>query len=489
VSGYLFVLGFIVGCVLAVRRHPVWGAATYVGVLFASPQLRWWGDGWIGQQRWSYYSAIITTLVLVFGKKYKRPLVPLTRYGVFWILVLATVWLGAQSFWALDPAEHSELLSYYVKFCIAMALIYYSVDSEESLRVFMWAYVSGCFYFGLIAFTSYTGGRFEGFGGSGINEANAGALTMVTGIFMAGSLFLAGNLRSKVVAFVMIPFIVDGLIATISRSGFLALAVGGVIYNWFTPGKLGRRVRVLSVLAITLFLMLTGPSYWSRMQSIEHAGENVEGMDTGEDRIAVIKAQWRMFKDHPLGCGALCTAVLSPDYIESRYLAASEGNGIQRRRASHNTYMTMLVEHGLPGEILFIAMLIWVYSGLKKAARALKKDTTFLAMAFPAVAAVLAGQWVADLFVSYDKFELRIWFVTLLLVMLKLIEQRKLAGAGATVAAQPGKPALPLRGPTVTKPAPGAASAAGGSGATGSGAVRSTAPREPDDSEMRSGSR
>jgi hypothetical protein len=114
----------------------------------------------------------------------------------------------------------------------------------------------------------------------------------------------------------------------------------------------------------------------------------------------------------------------------------------------------------------------------------LKKDTTFLAMAFPAIAAVLAGQWVADLFVSYDKFELRIWFVTLLLVMLKLIEQRKLAGAGATAATQPGKPALPLRSSTVTKPAPGPASAA----APGSGTLRSTAPRVPGGSGTRSGS-
>jgi putative inorganic carbon (HCO3(-)) transporter len=466
VSGYLFVLGFVVGCVLAVRRHPIWGTATYVAVLFLSPQMRWWGEGWIGQQRWSYYSAIITALALVLGKKYKRPAVSLTRHGAFWLLVLATLWLGLQSFWALDAAEHSELLSYYVKFVISMALIYYSVDSEDSLRVLMWTYVSGCFYFGIIAFTTYTGGRFEGFGGSGINEANAGALTMVTGIFMAGSLFLAGNWRSKTIAFVMIPFIVDGLITTISRSGFLALAVGGLIYNWFTPGKLGKQVRVLSVLAVTMFVMLTGPSYWSRMQSLQHVGEDVQGMDTGEDRIAVVKAQWRMFKDHPLGCGATCTAVLSAQYIDTRFLAASEGNGIERRRASHNTYMTMLVEHGLPGFVLFLAMALWVYAGLRRVKRALKNDTSFLAMAFPAIAAVLTGQWVADLFVSYDKFELRIWFVALLMAMIKLVDQRKLA--------------------VETKPAPGAASAAVPRALPG--ALRAAAPREPGDSEMRSGS-
>src|SRR5581483_881142 len=244
------------------------------------------------------------------------------------------------------------------------------------------------FYFGWIAFTSYTGGRFEGFGGAGINEANAGALTIVIGIFTAGSLFLAGGRRTKIVLFVMIPIIVDALVTTISRSGFLALAVGGLVYNWFTPGRLGKRVRVLSLLAIVLFLMLTGPSYWLRMRSIEHAGENVQGVDTGEDRLAIIQAQWRMFKQYPMGCGAMCTAVLSPQFIDERYLASVAPGSTERRRASHNTFMSMLVEHGAPGALFYVFMLLWEYMSLKKLATAFRQESGFMPTLFPAVAAV-----------------------------------------------------------------------------------------------------
>jgi O-antigen ligase len=266
---------------------------------------------------------------------------------------------------------------------------------------------------------------------------------------------------------------VDGLIATISRSGFLALAVGGVIYNWFTPGKLGKQVRLLSVLAVALFLMLTGPSYWTRMQSIEHAGEDVQGVDTGEDRIAIIQAQWRMFEQYPMGCGAMCTAVLSPQFIEARYLA--HDSGAERRRASHNTFMTMLVEHGVPGVVFYVAMVLWIYRGLKKLALAYKNSTGFQPTLFPAVAAILAGITVGDMFVSYAKYEIRIWFIAILMAMLNLVAQKKLAEAAAPVKAgvAPGSPVGAMQTPAK----PGAVRAM----------LKSGSQRAAGDSEMPSG--
>lgn len=417
---------FVGGCLLALRRHPVWGAATYIATFFLSPQMRWWGQGTIGDIRWAYISAAVTVVALLMTKKARRPALGFTGYSMTWLLLLFVAWLALQSLWALDPAEHADLLNYYVKFVVSMALIYFCADSEESLRVILWTYVVGCFYFGWIAFTSYTGGRFEGFGGAGINEANAGALTIVIGIFTAGSLFLAGGRRTKIVLFVMIPIIVDALVTTISRSGFLALAVGGLVYNWFTPGRLGRRVRILSLLAIVLFLMLTGPSYWLRMRSIEHAGENVQGVDTGEDRLAIIQAQWRMFKQYPMGCGAMCTAVLSPQFIDERYLASVAPGSTERRRASHNTFMSMLVEHGAPGALFYVFMLLWEYISLRKLATAFRQESGFMPTLFPAVAAVLAGITVGDMFVSYAKFEIRIWYIAILMAMLNLAAQRQL---------------------------------------------------------------
>jgi uncharacterized BrkB/YihY/UPF0761 family membrane protein len=163
--------------------------------------------------------------------------------------------------------------------------------------------------------------------------------------------------------------------------------------------------------------MLTNAIYWERIGTIKHKGEDVEGVDTGGGRLEIISAQVTMAKSHPLGCGHMCTTVLSPSYIEDRFLTGGF-------RASHNTFMTMLVDHGIVGAAFYLLMLLWIYRSLRKVGRRLKADDSFLATAFPAIAAVLSAITIGDLFVQYPKYEARFWFVSLLIVMLHLSDQK-----------------------------------------------------------------
>jgi O-antigen ligase len=158
---------------------------------------------------------------------------------------------------------------------------------------------------------------------------------MVTGILVGGSLFLAGRLRERAILLALLPLIVNALIATISRSGFLAICVGGILFNYFTPPAFRKQVRIFSVLAAVLFAVLANSGYWSRIESIKHQREEVEGVDTGSGRLVLIKAQWRMFQEHPFGCGHMCTTVLSDQYLDDSYL-------LEGARASHNTFMSVL---------------------------------------------------------------------------------------------------------------------------------------------------
>ncbi|MGH8260568.1 MAG: O-antigen ligase family protein, partial [Steroidobacteraceae bacterium] len=262
--------------------------------------------------------------------------------------------------------------------------------------------------------------------------------------------FLMGRRREKVVVLCIMPFIVNGLVTTISRSGFLELAIGGVTFNWFTPKKLARLVRVLSILAILLFMILTGPSYWKRMQSIEHAGEQVHGVNTGEDRIALFKAQWRMFAEHPLGCGAMCTAVLSPEYLEQKYLASAREGSDVMERASHSTFMSMLVEHGIPGVVFYLILLVWTYRALRRLAQLYGREGSGpMPTIFPAIAAIMAAITVGDLFVSYMKFEIRIWFIAILIAMFNLAARERAARA-----ADDESRAAPTLSRTATGPLP-----------------------------------
>jgi hypothetical protein len=414
-TALVFVLAFGAGSLFAFVRHPIYGLMTYIGVFYVHPPSRWWGQGLLLDVRWSLLAAAVTLLAM-FVRKPSEPAAPVLRSSAFWGFILLVMWIGLQSFWALDPEAHADQLSYYLKFILVILMVCRCVDTEEHLRYFLWAHVAGCFYLGWLAFTSYSGGRLDGVGGPGINEANAAALQMVTGILVVSSLFLAANWRIRSVLIFMIPIMVNGLVTTISRSGFLAVAVGGVIYNLFTPSRYRPAVRLLSVLALVLFAAVTNDIYWERIGTIKHQGEQVEGVDTGGGRLEIIAAQWRMFEGRPFGCGHMCTSVLSPSYIEERFLT-------QGGRASHNTFMTMLVDHGVIGAGFYILMLVWIFRSLRILARRLKGQEGFLATFLPAIAAVFAAITIGDLFVQYPKFEARFWFVSLLIVMLHLSDR------------------------------------------------------------------
>jgi len=397
---------------MALARHPIYGVMTYVLLFYVSPTDRWWGQVFPAEIRWTFIAAIVTAAALLLHRP-TSPAIPLFRQPMIWGFVLFVVWVAIQSFWALNPVMHSELLGYYIKYILAIYLIYRSVDSVENLRRFLWAHMLGCGYIAWVAFHGLDGGRFDSFGGAGIGDANSGALTIVTGILAGASLFIAGSNRARAAILIVMPFLLNAIVATISRSGFLALGVAGLVYNLFAPLKYREWIRILSVAGLVGFLLLTNPVYWERMQSIKYSGEQVEGVDTGSKRLVLAQAQFEMFLQHPMGCGSRCTDMLSPMYLDEKQL--TEG-----QRSSHNTFMTMLVDHGVPGGVVYLSMVAWVLLSVRRLWRSWRGGDDFLAHALPAVAGGLIAIMVGDLFVQYPKLEIRFWLLTLLMLMLSM---------------------------------------------------------------------
>jgi len=319
--------------------------------------------------------------------------------------------------WALDKTMHTELLVLTTKYALLVYLIYACINSVQDLKIFLWSHAAGCFYLGYYVFTQYIGGRFEGFISPGIDEANAGALHVATGILVTFALFLAGKLYERLVAIGIMPFTVNALIASISRSGFLALGAAGVIFNLFAPKRLTGMVRVFSIAGLVLFIALTNQAYWERISTILVGGEEVEGVDTGVGRVVLAKAQLEMFANYPFGCGHRCTAVLSPQYLDNKYLTGPEGN---KARSSHNTYLTLLVEQGIPGIVLYFGLLFWMARTVLPLRHRMRLSDGLLSTTYAATVAALAAITVGDLFVDYLKFEARYWFIALLLVLIKL---------------------------------------------------------------------
>jgi O-antigen ligase len=362
--------------------------------------------------------------MLAVGIHRGKPQKPrLFEFGVMIGLLLFIGWLAVQFFWALDLDLHTELFILTVKYTFLVALIYLCIETVHHLRIFLWTHTAGCFYLGIIVFTKYIGGRFEGFASPGVSEANVGALLIVTGIITTFVLFLSGRLFEKAVAIGFMPFTLNALVATISRSGFLALGIAGIIFNVFAPKKNIRVVRIFSITGLALLLLLANPVFWDRIGTILFAGEEIEGVDTGSSRLVLAQAQFEMFSDHPLGCGHRCTAVLSPAFLDDRYLTGPEGN---RARSSHNTFMTLLVEQGVPGAIFYVLLLAWIVRTSLQLKETMRSTIGLVPYTYTAVVAILGAITVGDFFVDYLKFEARLWFVALLMVLVKFDAQDKL---------------------------------------------------------------
>jgi len=413
-----FLTVYAAGCLLAILRHPIYAVMTYVLVLYVSPSDRWWGQGILAGVRWSLIAAAVGLVALLLHRT-RPPPVPFLRQPLVVGFLLFVAWVAVQSFWALNPELHQSLLVFYLKFAVAMYLIYRSVDSVENFRLFLWANVLGCTYLGWIVYTSHTGGRFDSFGGAGIGDSNNGALAIITGIMSAGALFLSGRAWSKLAMLVAAPLMVNAIVATMSRSAFLALVAGGVVFNAFSPPKRRKLLLGLSALGLAGFVFLTNPDYWGRMESLQYRGEQVQGVDTGHKRLTLAKAQLEMSRMYPLGCGSRCTDTLSPLYLDESQLTGGA-------RSSHNTFLTMLVEHGIPGAAFYLALVSWIAVSVWRLWRARLWSSTDagVAMLYAAVGGSLAAIVIGDLFVQYPKFEIRFWFLTLAMLLLSALVDR-----------------------------------------------------------------
>ena len=341
-----------------------------------------------------------------------------------WGMTFFVAWLGIQTAWALTGSTHFDFFVLYFKFLLLVVLVYKCIDTIAHLKIFLWAHAAGCFYLGTVVLSSYIGGRFEGFRGPGINEANAAALMVATGVVTIFALFLAGKLWEKIVAIGVMPITLNAMIATISRSGFLALMVAGVIFNLFAPKKIIGTVRVLSVAGLLLLVLITNPLYWERIGTVLFAGEEVAGVNTGSSRLVLMRAQFEMSYQYPMGCGHRCTATLSGDFLDDRFLTRNAYG--TKARSSHNTFMSLLVEQGVPGAILYLFLLGWIARTVFRLRSSMRESIGLVPIVYVATVSILGAITVGDMFVDYLKFEARFWFLGVLMVLVKLHANRQL---------------------------------------------------------------
>lgn len=443
-TGLVFVAAFFTGLGMAFARHPIYGLYTYIAVFYIHPPSRWWG-ALLPDLRWSLLAAAVTLVVaLRLPKDKDRP--PWYSTTPARILIVFTIWLWIQNFWALSPEKHLELSILYTKYLLLFYLIYRLVETPDQLRNVLLVHIAGCAYLGWLGYSTPVSGRLEGVGGPGIDEANALAMQLSTAVMIGAMMILAERKWRLWFCLAAMPFILNTIVLAGSRGAFLAIVIGGVVL-WYLKPKLHRRLfYALAALGLVLMALVANDAFWERMGTLRATVDEKEQMDTSaESRIYLVKAQWEMAKRYPLGTGHRGTEVLSPLFLDEKYMSRAKDPNDTGRRSSHNTFMTALVEQGVPGAVLFTSLWLWWARTIFRIKSVESGLSPQLAAMASGVAGALAVVLVAGVFVDYLKVEVQLWLVVLLACALNFAQRAHAAPADASalLAASPaGRPKM-----------------------------------------------
>jgi hypothetical protein len=440
-TGLAFMFAFLAALIVALVRYPIVGLFAYIAEFYLHPASRWWG-ALLPDLRWSLLAAVVTAVAILWrlpperesGRERWFKTTPAK------IMIVFVAWFWLSTVWALARDLHVTAAVLISKYIVVYWLIYRLVDTPQKVTWFLLAHLLGCFYLGYLGFTSGGSGRLDGVGGPGIDDSNTLGMHLATGVVCGAMLLLTFRGWRMFACIVAIAFALDTLVLTGSRGAFLALVAGGIVLMYLRPIQYKRLFRIYAALGVLLFGYVASAQFWERMNTVAAAVDDRQTMDvSAESRIEMVKAQVKMSARFPLGAGHRASEVMSAQYLDRKYLTAGGA------RSSHNAFMTVLVEQGIPGAIMFFLMARWVgrsILGMKR--RALELQNPWVAIHGGAIGAALVVVLIGGLFADFSKCEVQIWMFALLAAvtqkqMYAPAEAR--AATGMAVAAARGAPA------------------------------------------------
>ncbi|GAB4468886.1 MAG: hypothetical protein OHK0044_10650 [Burkholderiaceae bacterium] len=417
-AGYFTLIG------LALARHPIWGLYAYLASFYIHPPSRWWAQS-LPDLRWAFLSAGVTLLAIFIHRGKLDTQRPKWYASLPAVLLIAFVaWLWIQLAWALDADAHRDAAIQFGKYVVAFYVVYRLAETPERMRDILLVHVAGCAYLGILAMSTdnYVDGRLNGVGGPGIDDANSLGMFLGTGLMAAAMLALVERGWRRIFVIVAGPIILNGLVLAASRGAFLGVLAGGFVLFLVKPPQTRRLFWIFAIVGAIGAVSLMDQRFIDRMLSITAAVERTEEIDdSAESRWATIEAQMKMFADYPYGVGHKGTVVLSPRYLDRKWLTRRPGEDeSQAGRASHNTFLTALVEQSIPGVLVYFLFIFWGLRAVLQLRSRQRLEGTVSGAYGGAAAAALGVVLVAGLFTDYLKAEVQVWMAALLAAQLAM---------------------------------------------------------------------
>jgi len=297
---------------------------------------------------------------LVFGGQRIRFPAPLVLFGLF--LTWGTLGSLTSNYWATVSDQLQDFWKVWLIFLGAVNVL----RTPSQLRVFLIAYLGIFALYPVrgILFNIVTGQHHEGryawnFVFSNPNDFATLTLLMLGLTVVALQSSTKGWQRAAAAAGALIlPICV---MFTQSRAGFLGLAVFAVLLLLRTRPNL--RLIALLVVAAGAVAFFAPSSVWERIGGMREMADA-----SAHDRQTIWKVAAAIISDHPvfgIGVGAYRDAHF--DYSILRL----EWANVQGHWATHSTWLCIAAETGIPGLLLYLAMIGSVFRRVAQARRRL----------------------------------------------------------------------------------------------------------------------
>jgi len=342
----LLVAFIVFGSLPFILKRPFWGIVLLAGLGYMNPHRLCYG--FMLTMPVVQIVAIVTFIGMLMSKEVKR----MVWSREIIMLVIFIVWMGVTTTQAFNSGEAWIQYEKVIKIQILTFMTLLLLTSREKVNILVWAIVFSLGFYGVKGgiFTIAKGGvhRVQGPPGTFIAGNNELALAMVMTIPLMYYLYMHERhkwLKPGLMAAMILTAI--SAFGTQSRGALVALILTGTMFWLKSRNKLLTAVLVAFAGLVGLSLM---PEEWfARMRTIET-------YDQDQSALGRINSWWtalHLANDRIMG-GGFETWIPS---VFARY-APDPANV----RDVHSIYFEVLGEHGWPGLILFLSLLVmtWV---------------------------------------------------------------------------------------------------------------------------------
>ena len=292
-------------------------------------------------------------VMIAFSGQMRRPVLFLFAVAGF------VAWVALTTFWSPDPVESLGAVYLWLQTLLFVYILWDLYRTKAALLAGLQAYVFGAYtaVFGALLNFAQSNAFYSHEDRYSLGDTNPDGYGFILALGIPVACYLAASAEVprvfRLVNYCYLPVAFLGIALSGTRTAAIGAAIG-LLYGLatLTRLKLVTRVAVVAFLAAALYLLLPVVQPLSSFQRLGTTGTEVTQGDLN-GRTEQWRQGIRAFMEHPIfGVGT------------DMYRSVNTLN-----KVAHNSYLSVLVEEGLIGFVIFVSILAMVVGRIRRLPR------------------------------------------------------------------------------------------------------------------------